>query len=214
MSTYYVGDTIRIAATFRSPANALVDPDTVTLTFTLSGNSTTYTYGTSTELINPTVGSYVLNYTAGAAGNVSYVWESTGASTVTRSGGFNVLASRVTPSSFWTPANDHLVFDNLETISITSLAGNTTTVLRVFRLPANLDTAGAGSLTAYGTTTQWNMWIQECPVAPEINALITDAYGRKYRIDSVMQSVVQNMWEVSSTADAGASLRWDDNLSE
>lgn len=206
MSTYYVGDTIRVAATFRNPANALVDPTTVTLTFTLAGVPTVYVYGTDPELSNPTVGSYTLNYTAATAGSVAYVWESTGASTVARTGGFTVLASRVVPSSFWTPAGDHLVFDNLETVSITSLAGVTSTVLRVFRLPANLDTGGAGALTAYGTTTQWNMWIQECPTAPEINALITDAYGRKYRIDSVVQSVVQNMWEISSTADAGYSL--------
>jgi hypothetical protein len=106
----------------------------------------------------------------------------------------------------WSPANDHLVVDGLETVTLTTLAATTTTIYRVLRLPANLDTGGAGALTAYGTTTQWVMWIQECPTAPEINALITDAYGRRYRIDSVVQSVVQNMWEISSTADAGHAL--------
>lgn len=206
MSSYYVNDTIRISATFRSDQNALIDPDTVSITITQSSVSTTYIYGVGDAIVRPTIGYYYINYLLLAAGELSYEWDGTNATTIARSGGFTVLQSRALPSSFWTPANDHLVFDNLETVLITTLAGVTSTVLRVFRLPANLDTGGAGALTAYGTTTQWNMWIQECPIAPEINALITDAYGRKYRIDSVVQSVVQNMWEINSTADAGNAL--------
>lgn len=206
MPSYYVNDTIRISAAFRSDQNALIDPDTVSITITQNSVSTTYTYGVGAAIVRPTIGNYYINYLLLAAGELSYEWDGINAVTIARSGGFTVLQSRALPSSFWTPANDHLVFDNLETVSITTLAGVTSTILRVFRLPANLDTGGAGALTAYGTTTQWNMWIQECPTAPEINALITDAYGRKYRIDSVVQSVVQNMWEINSTADAGNAL--------
>lgn len=206
MSSYYVNDTIRIAAAFRSDENALVDPGSVSLTITHDGTSTTYIYGVGADIVRPTVGNYYINYLLLATGELSYEWNSSGATTASRIGGFSILQSRSLPSSFWTPANDHLVFDNLETITLTRLDSTTEVVLRVFRLPAVSDQGSAGVLVAYGNVTQWNIWIQECPIAPEINSLMTDAYGRNYRINQVVQSVALNMWEVETTADAGISL--------
>jgi hypothetical protein len=72
----------------------------------------------------------------------------------------------------WSPANDHLIVDGLETVTLTTLAATTTTIYRVLRLPALVDIGSAGALTSYGNITRWNIWIQECPTAPEINALI------------------------------------------
>ena len=206
MPSYYVNDTIRISAAFRSDQNALIDPDTVSITITQSSVSTTYTYGVGTAIVRPTIGYYYTNYLLLAAGELSYEWDGTNAVTIARSGGFTVLQSRALPSSFWTPANDHLVFDNLETLLLTRLDSTTQTILRVFRLPAVSDQGSAGALIAYGNVTQWNIWIQECPIAPEINSLLTDAYGRNYRINMVTQSVALNMWEIETTADAGISL--------
>jgi len=104
------------------------------------------------------------------------------------------------------PAGDHNYFDQLETLVLTRLNGNTQTIYRCLRLPANLDVGSGGSLLAYGNITRWNLWIQECATAPEINALLTDSTNRKYRINNVTQSVNKNMWEVETTADAGVAL--------
>jgi hypothetical protein len=106
----------------------------------------------------------------------------------------------------WSPANDHLIVDGLETVMLTTLAATTTTIYRVLRLPALVDIGSAGALTSYGNITRWNIWIQECPTAPEINALLTDAANVKYRINNVTQSVQRNMWEIETTADAGVGL--------
>ena len=106
----------------------------------------------------------------------------------------------------WSPANDHLVVDGLETVTLTTLAATTATIYRVLRLPALVDLGSAGALTSFGNITRWNIWIQECPTAPEINALLTDAANVKYRINNVTQSVQRNMWEIETTADAGVGL--------
>lgn len=206
MSTYYVGDTVRLAAAFRNPSNALVDPTTVSLAITINGSTTTYNYPASPGMARPSTGNYTYNLTLATVGSLSYEWIGTGAVAANRTGGFTVAASRTSPSSFWTPANDHIVFDNLETLVLTRLDGSTSTILRCLRLPANLNVGEGGQLRAYGNQTDWNIWIQECPVAPELNSKLTDAYGRNYRIDEVIQSVVLNMWEIKTTADAGVGL--------
>lgn len=104
------------------------------------------------------------------------------------------------------PANDHRFFDQLETLTLTKLDASTSIIPRCLRLPANLGDGMAGGLSAYGNVTRWNIWIQECPTAPELNALLTDSTGRKFRINSVTQSVLLNLWEVETTADAGVAL--------
>lgn len=206
MSTYFVGDTVRLSATFRNPANALIDPASVTLTTTQNGSTVTYTYTVNPELVRQSLGNYALSLTLAAAGAVSYQWDGTGLDSLSRSGSFNVLAARTAPASFWTPANDHLVFDNLETLTLTKLDGTTQTILRCLRLPASLGDGMAGGLSAYGNVTRFNIWLQECPIAPELNALLTDATHRHFRINSVSQSVALNLWEVETTADAGIAL--------
>lgn len=206
MATYYVGDTVRLAVAFRNPANALVDPSSVTLSISIGNSTTVLVYPASAGMTRTSTGNYSYNLTLTTLGELTYTWAGTGAVAANRTGGFDVLSARTSPASFWSPANDHLVFDSLETLVLTRLDGSSQTLLRCLRLPANLQIGEAGAMRAYGTQTDWNIWIQECPTAPEINAKLTDAYGKNYRIDEVVQSVVLNMWEIKSTADAGVGL--------
>lgn len=206
MSTYYVGDTIRLLATFRNPSNAMIDPSTVSLIYTVNGSPVTYTYGTSAEIVRLTVGNYSFTTTLNQAGSVIYEWQGTGLDSLNRSGAFNVDATRTSPTKFWSPANDHLIFDNLETLVLTRLDGTTRTILRCLRTPVNKSTGTGSAFTGFGSTTTWSIWFQECPETPEINALLTDAYGKKYRIDTVTRSVVLNMFEIQTTMDAGTGL--------
>lgn len=104
------------------------------------------------------------------------------------------------------PAGDHAYFDQLETLVLTRLNATTLTIPRCLRLPATVDTGSGGAALAYGNVTRWNIWIQECPTAPQINALLTDSTNRKYRVNNVTQSVNKNLWEVETTADAGVGL--------
>jgi hypothetical protein len=206
MATYYVNDVIRLSAAFRNAQNALTNPTTTTITITVNGTPTTYTYGSSAGFTNPTVGNFQYTYTATTTGSITYVWDGLGAIVAESAGSFTVASARTVPSIFWSPANDHLVIDGLETVTLTTLAATTTTIYRVLRLPALVDIGSAGALTSYGNITRWNIWIQECPTAPEINALLTDAANVKYRINNVTQSVQRNMWEIETTADAGVGL--------
>lgn len=205
MPAYYVGDTVRLAVAFRDPSNALTNPTTVSLSITTNGSTVVLNYPSS-GILNPTIGNYTYNLTLTVAGSITYEWIGTGAVNASRFGGFDAEAARTSPVSFWTPANDHLIFDGLETLVLTKLDGTTQTILRCLRLPANLDIGSAGALVGYGNVVRWNLWIQECPVAPEINAKLTDSLGYNFRINNVTQSVVRNMWEIEATADAGVGL--------
>lgn len=206
MATYYIGDTVRLAAAFRNPQNALVDPTTVNLLITSNNSTTVLIYPASAGMTRNSIGNYSYNLTLTATGSLSYEWIGTGAINANQIGGFTVASSRTSPASFWSPANDHLIFDNLETLVLTRLNGSTQTLLRCLRLPANLGDGMAGGLSSYGNVTRFNIWLQECPIAPELNALLTDATNRHFRINSVSQSVALNLWEVETTADAGVAL--------
>jgi len=89
MSTYKIGDQVRVYATFKaatfsvasgdpSATYALTDPTAVTLTVTVNGSSTSYTYGAATVSKDST-GVYYKDYTFAASGKHTFQWAGTGA---------------------------------------------------------------------------------------------------------------------------------------
>lgn len=69
MSTKNVGQLLVVTATFENAAGTKVDPSTIKADVTEpDGTATTYTYGSSPELVKSTTGIYVLTISLDAAG--------------------------------------------------------------------------------------------------------------------------------------------------
>lgn len=76
-----LGDKGRARVTFKDPDNndALVDPDTVKVTVTdPSGTSTTYVYGTDSEVVKESTGTYRIDIDLNAKGDWIVRWHSEG----------------------------------------------------------------------------------------------------------------------------------------
>lgn len=80
MGSYLLGNAVRISAIFKDAANkTLVDPATVSFTFTNpAGASTTYVYGTNSEVVKLGTGSYYVVYMPSLVGTYYYNVISTG----------------------------------------------------------------------------------------------------------------------------------------
>jgi hypothetical protein len=204
--TYFVGDTARLTVTFRDRTGTLVDPSSVVLGIEFNGNTATYTTLSGVQRVG--LGVYRYDYLTTTAGTGIYTWTGTGSALGNRMGTLRVLATseRLTALFGWDPSGDHAIFDGLEKITLTQRNGAVRTVERVLRLPSNADQGMAGNVAAFGAIVNWNLWTLECPEPPQINSLITDAYGRKYRVNRVTNSVLKSMWEVETTADAGEAI--------
>lgn len=204
--TYYVGDVARLFTTFRDVVGTLVDPSSVTLTMVFNEVSTTYTTASGIDRISQ--GAYRFQYSISAAGTGVYTWAGTGSAMGSRMGTLRALASSQRPAAllYWDPSGDHAVFDGLEQIVLTQRNGAQRVIARALRLPSGADQGMAGNVAAFGAIVNWNVWVADCPDPPQINALITDTYGRRYRINRVTNSVLRSMWEIETTADAGEPL--------
>jgi hypothetical protein len=77
--SYYVGDLVRISATWTNAAGSVTDPTAVLAKYRdPAGTVTTYTYGTDTELVKDSTGIYHVDIDADSAGKWLYRFYSTG----------------------------------------------------------------------------------------------------------------------------------------
>ena len=91
MSTYYVGNLIRVSVAFTNTLGAAVDPAVVKCQVrTPAGVVTTYTYGTDAAVIRDSTGNYHLDVDASAEGLWRYRWYSTGSGQAAAEGAFDV----------------------------------------------------------------------------------------------------------------------------
>lgn len=91
----YINTSLRLETKFYDDAGDDTDPDTVTCMITDPyGITTTYTYGTDTELGKASVGDYYLDITPDSSGHWFYRWGGTGSNvTVADEGDFRVQYS-------------------------------------------------------------------------------------------------------------------------
>ena len=107
----------------------------------------------------------------------------------------------------WTPQGDHAVFDRLETLTLMQPDDVTTfSIANALRLPSALADAPAGNVAVYGVGVRWCLWVIECVQHPKINARLTDADGKHYRINTIDLTVSQELYEIGSTSEAAESL--------
>jgi len=75
-----IGDTLRLAVTFRNSASAVADPTTVTLKIREpNGTETDYVYGTDIEVSRDSAGAYRFDLMLDASGDWYVRWIGTGA---------------------------------------------------------------------------------------------------------------------------------------
>lgn len=204
--TYFVGDVARLTAIFRDRVGTLVDPSSIVLTIEFNASTATYTTLSGVQRIG--LGVYRYDYLTTATGTGIYTWTGAGSAMGNRMGTLRVLGASDRPAALfsWDPSGDHAVVDGLEKVTLTQRNGAQRTIERALRLPSNADQGMAGNVAAFGAIVSWNLWTIECPEPPQINSLITDAYGKKYRVNRVTNSVLKAMWEVETTADAGEAI--------
>jgi len=107
----------------------------------------------------------------------------------------------------WTPQGDHVVFDRLETLTVMQPDNVTTfSVANALRLPSALADAPAGNVAVFGVGVRWCLWVIECASHPKINARLTDADGKHYRINTVDLTVSRELYEIESTSEAAEEL--------
>lgn len=79
MSDFSIGDVVRCRGTFTDIGNTAIDPTSVYFKIKdPSGTITTYTYGSSVELIKDSTGVYYIDIRATSAGRWQYRYYSTG----------------------------------------------------------------------------------------------------------------------------------------
>lgn len=94
-STYDIGDTVRLTATYTDTGGTAANPTTVTFVYEdPSGTATTIT-STSTSVSNPAVGSFFTDLVPDEAGLWEYRSSSTGTIIASEEGYFIVRARRV-----------------------------------------------------------------------------------------------------------------------
>lgn len=92
---YYPNSPIRLTIAFTDADGAGVDPSTVLIkTYSPTGTTTTYTYGTDSEVQKSSVGNYYADITPDAGGVWYYRWQTTGTGTTyADEGTINVIRS-------------------------------------------------------------------------------------------------------------------------
>lgn len=75
----YVETEVRLTATFTDSNGNATDPDTVTfLTYSPSGETSTYVYGTDSEVQKASTGNYTADIVPDEAGRWRFRWKTTG----------------------------------------------------------------------------------------------------------------------------------------
>lgn len=96
LSTFDIGDLVRVTAAFTDIAGVAADPTTVTLEVkNPAGARAVYTSATSPAVVNSAVGSYYCDVPVALAGRWSYRWVGSGAVIAAAEGEFEVSLSRV-----------------------------------------------------------------------------------------------------------------------
>lgn len=91
MNTYQKGDLVRISFVFKNSAGAPIDPAVVKIAVKdPAGVTTTYTYGTDSQLVKDSTGNYHLDQSAQHSGEYHYKPFSTGAGQAAAKGSFTV----------------------------------------------------------------------------------------------------------------------------
>jgi hypothetical protein len=105
-------------------------------------------------------------------------------------------------------SNDWTVFDNTETITFTNIGSSPITIQRVVRRSSSMVIADGGGGLVYGADATFIIFKVNTPnaFAPKINAKITDAKGKSYRVDSINDGALRTRWLVNCTSEAGQGL--------
>ena len=105
-------------------------------------------------------------------------------------------------------SNDWMIFDNTETITITNIGDASVIVPRVVRRSSGMVVADGGGALVYGADVTFVVFRVNTPggFAPKINARITDAKGKSYRVDSINDGVLRTRWLINCTSEAGQGL--------
>lgn len=94
-NTYDKGDVVRCSATFSNSAGVSIDPAAVLFDFkTLAGATTTYTYGTDSELIKDDTGDYHVDLGANEEGVWYWRFYSTGTGQAAAEARFHVCDTK------------------------------------------------------------------------------------------------------------------------
>jgi hypothetical protein len=105
-------------------------------------------------------------------------------------------------------SNDWMVFDNTETIVFANIGAASITIPRVVRRSSSMVVSDGGGALVYGADVTFIIFRVNVPggFAPRVNARITDAHGRSYRVDSINDGVLRTRWLVNCTSEAGQGL--------
>jgi len=99
----------------------------------------------------------------------------------------------------WSIANDHLVFDNKETITWTNIGSSTVTINNVVREPSVLEFSDANGSVVYVSGIEFLIWKTETTTfIPRLSAEIIDNLGKKYKVNSIDDGVLRTRWSVKA----------------
>jgi hypothetical protein len=93
MTTYDIGDTVRLSAAFANIAGTATDPTTVTLRVTSRSAVNVYTYA-GAHITKASTGNFYYDLALTTHGKWSYRWEATGAVATAEEGELYVRRSR------------------------------------------------------------------------------------------------------------------------
>lgn len=106
-------------------------------------------------------------------------------------------------------STDYLIFDNYETVSLTSYAGVTTSSLRGLKETLAQREVSQGGMITDEIKCRWHLFVAQLGGAiPQQHGYITDANGTKHYIDDVPELASwDTRYTMTTTAQAAATLR-------
>jgi len=105
-------------------------------------------------------------------------------------------------------SNDHLIFDNTETVTLQNQGENALIVTNVVRRPAVMQLSDSNGNSWYAAAVEFWVWKTELPVqfTPKVNAKITDYLGKHYTVDSIDDGALRTRWAIKATSLAGEGI--------
>ena len=99
--------------------------------------------------------------------------------------------------------NDHLIFDNKETITFENKGDSPATINNVVRRRSIMQTTSQDGTTVYAASMKFIIYKVETAIIPRVNAKITDNLGNQYFVDYVADDCLRSRWVVDSTSASG-----------
>jgi hypothetical protein len=101
-------------------------------------------------------------------------------------------------------ADDWMIFDNTETITITNKNESSVQLPRVIRRSSTLDITDAAGNVVNAAGVSFFIWKNNSPAGfiPRLNAQVVDKFGKKYYIDSVNDGTLRSRWHIRCTSEA------------